>query len=294
VTQAADVSTDLADRVLAALADAVVAIDREGRVQCWAGAAEQLFGISADAAIGQRVTAIIPDLMRRDPIELTTLGGAGRLEMVGRLPQTGTQVAVTCTPLRDEHGALAGTVALVRPMAGWLNPAESSGRPRRQWNRTLGGIVQEMVEGAGEGPSAMDASEALARMLVGQAQRLLPGTECLLAVVPRDRQERFVVVAGAGPWAEHQVGTVWPRTGTMAGRALQEARGIETTRLRELGEAIPSLPASGMRSVRVVPLWSARPLPDGRQALGVLCVYRGTRAYFTPYERRLIGEFSAW
>src|SRR5207237_2009854 len=40
------------------------------------------------------------------------------------------------------------------------------------------------------------------------------------------------------------------------------------------------------------PLLPERPLPDGRTALGALGFYRQDRAYFTPYERRLIDEFS--
>jgi signal transduction histidine kinase len=292
VTRTTAVPPDLADRVLDAISDAVVAIDRTGTIVCWTPAAERLLGIPASKAIGQRITAVFPGLIRRDPIEVSTLGGAEKLDAVHRMGESGPLIAMTTSPLRDERGGVAGTVALMRPMGGWLDPVERAGRPRRQWHRTLGGIVQDLVEGTAEDPSAMDASEALARVLVGQARALLPGAECLLAVVPRERQERFQVVAGAGPWAEAQVGTSWPRTGTLAGRTLQDGRAIESTRLRELGEPIEALARGGMQTGRVVPLWSARPLPDGRQALGVLAFYRPTRAYFTPYERRLIAEFA--
>jgi signal transduction histidine kinase len=292
VTEPAAVPPELADRVLAAVADPVVVIDRTGTIICWTPASERLFGVPAAKAIGERVTSIFPGLIRNDPIELSTLGGAEKLEAVRRLGDSGPLIAVTTTPLRDEQGGVAGAAALIRPMGGWLDPVERAGRPRRQWHRTLGAIVQDLVEGAAEDPSAMDASEALARVLVGQARALLPGAECLLAVVPRERQECFQVVAGAGPWAEAQVGTEWPRTGTLAGRTLQDGRALESTRLRELGEPIEALAKGGMQTGRVVPLWSARPLPDGRQALGVLAFYRRSRAYFTPYERRLITEFA--
>jgi len=292
VTRPDAVPPDLADRVVDALADPVVAIDRTGTIIRWTPAAERLLGVRESKALGQRITSIFAGLIRNDPIELSTLGGAEKLDSVHRLSEGGPLIAVSTTPLRDEHGGVAGTVAVIRPMGGWLDPVERAGRPRRQWHRTLGAIVQDLVEGTAEDPSAMDASEALARVLVGQARSLLPGAECLLAVVPRERQERFQVVAGAGPWAEAQVGTEWPRTGTLAGRTLQDGRALESTRLRELGEPIEALAESGMQMGRVVPLWSARPLPDGRQALGVLAFYRRARAYFTPYERRLITEFA--
>src|SRR5205085_10631568 len=48
----------------------------------------------------------------------------------------------------------------------------------------------------------------------------------------------------------------------------------------------------GIVAARRVPLLSARPLPDGRRALGVLGFYRSTPTYFTPYERRRINEFA--
>jgi signal transduction histidine kinase len=292
VTRIAAIPPDLADRVLGAIPDPVVAIDRTGTIICWTPAAERLLGTPVARAIGQRITSVFPGLVRNDPIELSTLGGADKLESVYRQGDSGPLIAVTSTPLRDHRGEVAGTVAMIRSLGGWLDPVERAGRPRRQWHRTLGGIVQDLVEGTAEDPSAMDASEALARVLVGQARALLPGAECLLAVVPRERQERFQVVAGAGEWAEAQVGSWWPRTGTLAGRTLQEGRAIESTRLRELGEPIEALAKGGLRSGRIVPLWSARPLPDGRQALGVLAFYRRARTYFTPYERRLITEFA--
>ncbi|HEY4027258.1 MAG TPA: ATP-binding protein [Candidatus Dormibacteraeota bacterium] len=284
--RATEIPAELAERVLGAIADAVVAYDREGRVICWTGAAPRLYGVSAAEALGRRITELFPDLLPKDPIEMSTLGGAEKLDSVFRAGLDGPAVALTTTLMRGERGVIEGVVSMCRPMGGWLDPVERAGRPRRQWHRTLGGIVQELV------PAAMDASEALTRMLVGQARRLLPGCECLLAVVPREQQERFRVVAGAGPWAERQVGAEWPRTGTLAGRTLQDGRPLESTRLRELGEPIATLVSAGIRSGRVVPLWTSLPLPDGRQALGVLAFYRTTRAYFTPYERRLMGEFA--
>src|SRR5262249_24885845 len=158
----------------AAIADAVVVMDREGRITCWAGASERLFGVSAAEAIGQRATVLFPRLLGRDPIEMATLGRAARLEMVGGMPGNGPPIAGTCTPVREEQGNPVGTTAMIRLMGGCVTPAEGAGRPRRQWHRTLGSIIQEMVDGAGEDPSAMDASDALARMLIGQARRLLP------------------------------------------------------------------------------------------------------------------------
>src|SRR5262249_43771575 len=163
-------------------------------------------------------TSLFPGLSRNDPEELLTLGGADRLEAVRRLAPDATRGALTSTTIRDESGAGVGAVSLVRPIGGWLDPVERAGRSRPAARRALGTSGQGLGREGGQDRSAMDASGALARVLVGQARRLLPATECLLAVVTRERQDHFQVLAGGGPWAERQVGTQWPRNGTMAGR----------------------------------------------------------------------------
>jgi signal transduction histidine kinase len=287
-----EIPAELAERVLAAINDAVVVLDRDARVVCWAGSADRLLGLPAREALGQRITLLSPELSRLDPDEVATLGGAERLDTVRHTGPNGPALAVTATAMRDEAGAAVGMTALIRSMGGWLDPVERAGRSRRQWHRTLGSIVQELVEQAGEDPSAMDASEELARMLVGQARRLLPTAQCLLAVVPREHQDRLQIVAGAGTWAERQVGREWPVQGTLAGQALARGRPVETTRALEQGGLPDTAVEGGILSGRLIPLLSANPLPDGRQALGVLGFYRDTRSYFTPYERRLFEEFA--
>ena len=287
-----EIATELADRVLAALSDAVVAVDRQGCVTCWSGAAERLLGMPSAAALGRPITSLFPGFLRNDPEELLTLGGAERLEAVRRLGSGGPLLALTSTVVRDGPGAVIGAVSLVRPMGGWLDPVERAGRSRRQWHRSLGSIVEQLVKEAVQDPSAADASEALARMLVGQARRLLPATECLLAVIARERQDHLRILAGGGTWAEGQVGRVWSRTGTLAGRVLQEGRALESTQMHRLLDPRGELGAGGILAGRIVPLSSGRPLPDGRQALGVLGFFRDRSSYFTPYERRLISEFA--
>jgi signal transduction histidine kinase len=185
-----------------------------------------------------------------------------------------------------------GAIAQVKPLGPWIDPAESGGGFRRRWHRTLGGIVRELVDVAGHDLGAIDDYAALARLLVGQARRLLPSVECMLSLVPKDRPDHFQILAGSGPWAGRQVGREWPVAGTVAGRAMSERRPIETTMLDSLSVLREVLDEGGVKAGRLVPLLPERPLPDGRTELGVLGFYSPVRVYFTPYERRLIDEFS--
>jgi signal transduction histidine kinase len=53
------------------------------------------------------------------------------------------------------------------------------------------------------------------------------------------------------------------------------------------------LPEGGVWTMRVVPLLTGRPLPDGRTAVGVLCALRHQSISFREGERRLIDDFAA-
>jgi PAS domain S-box-containing protein len=280
----------LESRVLAALGDAVVVLDLHGRIVAWEGAAERLLGYKASEAIGRPATLVIPADLVPDPGQLTIARNIDHAQLVTPLGGQGT-AAVSLAPLRDGAGRVVGTTATIKPVGAWLDPAETAGPPRRRWHRTLGGIVHDLVELAGTDLAAMDATEPLARLLVGQARRLVPDAECLLSVVPQDRPDHFHILAGAGPWAERQVGTEWVQEGSLAGRALREHRAVETVLLQELSSLRATLLEGQIQSARLVPLLSPRPLPDGRVSMGVLGFYRLQQAFFTPYERRLIDEF---
>ena len=284
------VDSDIERRVLVAVGDAVVVFDRDGRIAAWEGAAQRLLGPAASEVVGRPAADIFPADLLEDLEDMNGAAGVERAERVVAL--SGEQAAaVTLAPLPDGSGTSGGTTALIKPMGAWLDPAEGAGPPRRRWHRTLGGIVHDLVELAGRDLAAMDSAEPLARLLVRQARRLLPSAECLLSIVPRQRPENFRILAGAGPWAERQVGQEWAQEGTLAGRALKERRAVETVRLQELSALRETLAEGGISSGRLIPLVSQRPLPDGRSSLGVLGFYRSQRAYFTPYERRLADEF---
>src|SRR5579884_2243769 len=127
-----NIPSDLARRVLDAIPDAIAVVDLEGRIVGWAGSAPDLYGRPAEEVLGRQVGAEFPELLRTDTRELTTLGGAERLDTVLRVGEQRQPVAATAAPVRDERGRLLGVVTLARPMGDWLDPVERAGRPRRE------------------------------------------------------------------------------------------------------------------------------------------------------------------
>ncbi|HEY8811241.1 MAG TPA: GAF domain-containing sensor histidine kinase [Candidatus Dormibacteraeota bacterium] len=132
-----------------------------------------------------------------------------------------------------------------------------------------------------------EVADAVAR----QAIEIVPGTECVISMVPPERPTHFRIVAGGGPWAATLVGREWPWLGSIAGSAMSESRTIESTRLQAESLLADTLEAGGIDTGRLIPLITGRELPDGRTAMGVLGFYRKGSASFTAEQRSLMDEF---
>jgi hypothetical protein len=228
--------------------------------------------------LGRPVSVLFPGAPERDLDELATLGGAPGIDTVVPIRRRDGRdllAAITVRPLPEG----AGTVALIKPMGPWLDPRQVQGRANPEWDRVLGHVLKELIELAGVDLAAIDRTDALAQVLVEQGRRIVPGTQCLMSLVPHDHQENFQIIAGAGPWAVTLVGSEWPRLGTVAGRAMERRAAIETVRLQERC----STPASTTSTVQVSPAaagsastagrfwpatspWSSSTRPASRQA----------------------------
>ena len=131
----------------------------------------------------------------------------------------------------------------------------------------------------------------MASSVARQATEIIPGTECLLSMVPPERPSHFRIVAGSGPWAERQVGREWPWLGSVAGSAMSQSRPLESSRLQAESTLRDTLVAGGIDTGRLIPLITGQELPDGRTALGVIGFYRTGSRPFSIAERDLMDEF---
>lgn len=119
-----DLARTVADSILAASADAVVATDRAGIIRIWNPGAERIFGHREDEALGQSLDLIIPERLRarhwdgfRQVIETgESRYGAGDLLSVPSIRRDGQRISVefTIIPLKDEQGQMTGMAAVMR------------------------------------------------------------------------------------------------------------------------------------------------------------------------------------
>jgi len=99
--------------------DAIVSKDLGGIINSWNKAAERMFGYTANEAIGQHITLIIPpDRNDEEKDILARIGRGERIEhfQTVRQRKNGTQlhVSVTISPVRDASGRVIGASKVAR------------------------------------------------------------------------------------------------------------------------------------------------------------------------------------
>jgi PAS domain S-box-containing protein len=114
----------VADAILDAASDAVIACDRDGIIRLWSAGATRIFGFTAAEALGQSLDVIIPERLQArhwDGFHKMMAGGQSRypqghlLAAPGRR-KGGSQVSVefTAVALKGADGRVENIVAVMR------------------------------------------------------------------------------------------------------------------------------------------------------------------------------------
>lgn len=117
-------AADFAERVLAALPDAVVYSDANGTIRYWNDGAVRIFGFTAPEAIGHSLDIIIPENLRGrhwDGYRQTLATGqsryaAGDLLSVPAMRKDGARISIefTILPFHRADGTMDGIAAVMR------------------------------------------------------------------------------------------------------------------------------------------------------------------------------------
>jgi PAS domain S-box-containing protein len=119
--------TDLehfADRLVAAMSDAIVYADADGVIRRWNRGATRIFGFTESEALGRSLDIIIPESLRerhwhgyRATMRTgQSRYGDGQLLSVPAVRKDGTRISVefTIVPFTDDAGQMIGIAAIMR------------------------------------------------------------------------------------------------------------------------------------------------------------------------------------
>lgn len=159
-------------------------------------------------------------------------------------------------------------------------------------NEALGRLVARLLDDIPADPRETVPLRDLLQTMAVEGTRVVPGTDCVISVVPTSRQDVFQVVAASGPWAEGLIGKEWPlHDGMLHGRALRHRLPVETENAP--GEsAAPEVFGTHIRIGRLVPMSTGIPLPDGRVGMGVVGFWRPEGRRFSDTERAIMDRFT--
>src|SRR5688500_7389030 len=125
----------VADAILAAAADEVIAADREGIIRIWNAGAERIFGFVRDEAVGRALDLIIPEYLRAWNVEryrqdmqpLVTRFCHGYLASGPGVRSDGRRISVefTILLLKDDERRLAGTAIATRDVTNRFDEMKS-------------------------------------------------------------------------------------------------------------------------------------------------------------------------
>jgi PAS domain S-box-containing protein len=120
------VERDVAEALIGSVADAILAVDRNGAITFWNPACERIFGFTAAEALGQSLDLIVPEPQRERHWagfhQVMASGqsryGAGDMLAVPALTKSGRiSVEFTIVLLRDAEGRPAGVVSVFRDVS---------------------------------------------------------------------------------------------------------------------------------------------------------------------------------
>jgi len=99
--------------------DAIISKNLDGIIQSWNAGAQRLFGWTADEAIGQPITILIPpDRLEEEPHILSRLRAGERVDHFETVRVTkdgrSLRLSVTISPIRDNEGRIVGASKIAR------------------------------------------------------------------------------------------------------------------------------------------------------------------------------------
>lgn len=151
--------------------DAIVSKSLDGIIINWNKAAERIFGYSAEEAIGQHITLIVPpDRLDEEADILASLRRGERIDHFEtvRKRKDGTllDVSVTISPVRDANGHVIGASKVARDiterkrLALLLQEAELAGRLLQLQDEEKRRIARELHDGVGQFLAALSMNNS--------------------------------------------------------------------------------------------------------------------------------------
>ena len=270
------ISADAAAEHLSAIVrssdDAILSKDEDGIILSWNPAAERMYGYSAEEAIGQPISILIPSHRageERKILEQVFSGKPLEHYETERVTKYGQQlnVSLSVSPVRDADGKIVAAAVIARDVTRRTRTLmlasrlqEVTGLLARE--TTVDGVIQVVLDQVVEGLGA-DAG----------AVGLVEGDEVTLSGAVGYSTE------GLSGWQQFPLGADLPMSSV-----IRSGEPLWTTSAEELTKRFPALTEAPVRFAALAVL----PLSAGEAPYGAVSLSFATRTEFDPEERAFL------
>lgn len=173
--------------------DAMISKNLDGVITSWNKGAERIFGYSAEEAVGQHITLIIPDERREEEADI--LGRLKRGERVDhfqtvRVRKDGgiLEVSLTISPMRDSSGRIVGASKVARDITAQRR-AEAALRESEERFRAIVQATPECVKVVAPDGTLLAMNAAGCAMVEAGADVEIVGRSFYDLIAPEFRQK---------------------------------------------------------------------------------------------------------
>jgi PAS domain S-box-containing protein len=179
------VEREMLATIASSLEDAIVGKDRNGLITYWNAGAERIFGYTADQVIGQPILCFFPeDRFDEEEQILERLGRGERVEPFEsvRVARDGRRVDVSLTisPIRDESGAIVGSVKIARDITERIRSQKERVASDRRFRALVEAVPQLVWSTASDGRPIYQSPQWLEYTGYANSQELVENWEQFL------------------------------------------------------------------------------------------------------------------
>jgi PAS domain S-box-containing protein len=173
--------------------DAIISKDLNGIIKSWNATAERIFGYSAEEAVGQPITLIIPVELREEEAQiLKRLRNGERIEHYEtvRVTKTGKQIelSLTISPIRDSHGNIIGASKIARDITDRSLAIQAQARLAAIVESSHDAIISKDLNGI------IDSWNAAAERIFGYSAEEAIGQSITLLIPPELMEEEAEII----------------------------------------------------------------------------------------------------